>query len=236
VTETRPAPRVAVRAVLVAGFLVAFTVLLIIVELKWGPAHRFDVRVARSLNRTEVDSPAQASWWRAVSNVLSPNVLRLLAALAAVVLWIRQAREAALFVVVAMVGAAVLEALGKALVGRARPVLADPVAHAAGNSFPSGHAMTSFVAFGVLAVLAAPRYRALAIGVGAVAVILVGFSRIALGVHYVTDVLGAWLLGAAWLAATAWLFDARAGGGGGLLRRRSARPAERPEPGRPRGR
>jgi undecaprenyl-diphosphatase len=89
-------------------------------------------------------------------------------------------------------------------------VLLDPLAHASGKSFPSGHAMTSFVAFGVLIVLVHGRRQAIAAVAALVLVPLVGFSRLALGVHYLSDVLGAWLLGATWLLAVHWIFQRRA--------------------------
>jgi undecaprenyl-diphosphatase len=197
------------RAALLILVMLGFTALLVIVELKWGPLHRLDLGWAKSLNRTEVADPDQAQWWRAVSDVLSPTVLRVLSALVAAALWLKGQRSVAIFVVVSMAGAAALESVVKVLVGRARPVFPHPVAHAAGASFPSGHAMTSFVAFGLLVLLVAPRRRTAAIVLGIVAVALVGFSRLALGVHYLSDVLAGWLLGAAWLIATDWFFQVR---------------------------
>jgi undecaprenyl-diphosphatase len=197
------------RAALLILVMLGFTALLVIVELKWGPLHRLDLGWAKSLNRTEVADPDQAQWWRAVSDVLSPTVLRVLSALVAAALWLKGQRSVAIFVVVSMAGAAALESVVKVLVGRARPVFPHPVAHAAGASFPSGHAMTSFVAFGLLVLLVAPRRRTAAIVLGIVAVALVGFSRLALGVHYLSDVLAGWLLGAAWLIATDWFFRVR---------------------------
>jgi undecaprenyl-diphosphatase len=121
----------------------------------------------------------------------------------------RDRRREAVFVVLAITLAAAVESIVKAAVGRARPVFAHPLSHAAGASFPSGHAITSFVAFGLLALLV-PRRARLPAALGAVALsALVGFSRIALGVHYVSDVLGAWLLGAAVLVGTEAWFSRR---------------------------
>jgi membrane-associated phospholipid phosphatase len=196
------------RAALVAALLVGFAVLLAVVELRWSPVHRLDVRTARTLHRTAIDDPDGTRWWRWVSDVLSPTVLRVLALAAVVLLWLRGRRRTAAFVAVTVVGAATLESLTKAMVGRARPVFTDPVAHAAGKSFPSGHAMTSLTVFGLLVILAGRR-RPQAIGAAIVAVAAVGFSRLALGVHYVSDVLGGWLLGTAWLLAVDWFFNRR---------------------------
>ena len=89
----------------------------------------------------------------------------------------------------------------KAAIGRARPGVIEPVIVERGFSFPSGHATLSMVAYGVLAVLLIrsrlPRGIRIAIVVGlAVVVILVGISRIWLGVHYPSDVIGGWTAGA----------------------------------------
>ncbi|HEU4349694.1 MAG TPA: phosphatase PAP2 family protein, partial [Actinoplanes sp.] len=114
------------------------------------------------------------------------------------------------YLIVTGVGALQLDPSVKTLVGRLRPVVDVPVAAAPGNSFPSGHALGSLVVYGalVLVFLAAvpPRRRALFIAVPAVIVFAIGFSRIALGVHYLSDVLAGWLLGATWLSVTAYAF------------------------------
>ncbi|MFN2563229.1 MAG: phosphatase PAP2 family protein [Jatrophihabitans sp.] len=196
------------RAALPAVLLLAFAVLLAVVELRWGPVHRLDLRTARSLHRTAIDDPNQTRWWRWVSDGLSPTVLRVVALVAVIVLWLRGRRRTAVFVAVAVVGAATLELVTKVIVGRARPVFSDPVAHAAGGSFPSGHAMTSLTVFGV-AVIMAGRRRRETVAVAVLAVAAVGFSRMALGVHYLSDVLGGWLLGTAWLLAVDWFFNGR---------------------------
>ncbi|MFF4351076.1 phosphatase PAP2 family protein [Streptomyces sp. NPDC001530] len=89
------------------------------------------------------------------------------------------------------------------LVARPRPATADWATHASGWSFPSGHTTTSAVTAGLLAlaVLArAPRHRkSLASAIGCWAV-LVGLSRVYLGVHWFSDVLGGWLFSLCWLS------------------------------------
>jgi undecaprenyl-diphosphatase len=85
-------------------------------------------------------------------------------------------------------------------------------------SFPSGHAFGSIVGVGALLLvglpLVRPGWRRPLIALGVLIVGLVGFARVGLGVHYLSDVVGGWLIGAAWLAATtagfrAWRRDLR---------------------------
>jgi undecaprenyl-diphosphatase len=79
--------------------------------------------------------------------------------------------------------------------------------------FPSGHvAHTAALAGGLVLVAAAGRARAVAFVGGALVVAVVGFSRLAAGVHYPTDVLGAWLWVGAWLAVLAPWARPTAGG------------------------
>jgi undecaprenyl-diphosphatase len=84
---------------------------------------------------------------------------------------------------------------------RARPELLDPIVVERGFSFPSGHAALSMVAYGVLGVMiwrsaVAPRARRAALAMLAIVILAVGLSRVWLGVHYPTDVLAGWTLGA----------------------------------------
>ena len=205
-TEPRPNRR----APLLLGALIAtWTVLLVLVVSKWAPLHRLDLRVDSELHSVALDHPGQVSFWTWVSRVLHPDVERLAWAVAAIALWFAKRRRAALFVVIVMLGAAVLEAVTKVAVGRARPVFAHAVASAAGKSFPSGHALGAVVAFGLLVLVVPRRFKLVAAIVGGCAVLLVSYSRLALGVHYLTDVVGGWLLGAAWLVLTAWLLADR---------------------------
>lgn len=100
--------------------------------------------------------------------------------------------------------------LVKAFVARTRPELLEPIVVEHGFSFPSGHATLSMVAYGVLAVLVTrsrlPRgVRIAIIGALGVVVLLVGISRVWLGVHYPTDVIGGWTAGAVVVLAFAVL-------------------------------
>jgi undecaprenyl-diphosphatase len=91
----------------------------------------------------------------------------------------------------------------KEYVKRARPPYHE-AAHASGYSFPSGHSMAAFVAYGMLAYILIQlihhrRSRRAAVGVLAGLVLLIGFSRMFLGVHWLSDVVGGFAAGACWL-------------------------------------
>jgi undecaprenyl-diphosphatase len=192
-----------------AVLLAAFVALLVLVVTTWDPLQRLDLRVAGNLHDVALAHPGQVTFWKWVSLVLHPEVERVAAAIIAVVLWLKQRRGPAIFIAVVMVGEAVLETIVKVSVGRHRPEFEHPVADAAGNSFPSGHALGAVVTFGLLVIVVSQRYRIAAAAAGLVAALLVSYARLALGVHYLSDVLGAWLLGLAWLVLAYWLLADR---------------------------
>jgi undecaprenyl-diphosphatase len=110
------------------------------------------------------------------------------------------------FFLAAFVGTQLLVALLKAFFDRARPDVGSVVPLPESAAFPSGHAAAGAASFGALAVLLAERLpsRRLRGRFWLVVVALglaVGLSRIALNVHFVTDVVAGWCLGLAWLAA-----------------------------------
>jgi membrane-associated phospholipid phosphatase len=99
-------------------------------------------------------------------------------------------------------GGSLLNMALKAAVQRARPA-GEAATYAEGWSFPSGHAMNSTVAYGMLAYLLVQRFgRHLGpiVAAAVLVILLVGASRIYLGVHYFSDVAAGFLAGAAWLA------------------------------------
>ena len=104
----------------------------------------------------------------------------------------------------AVLGGEVLNAILKSEFHRGRPEFADPLTTASGFSFPSGHAMEAVILGGALVFIGWPMCRTLrqrivlTTAIGAV-VLLVGMSRIYLGVHYPSDVAAGYAAGAAWL-------------------------------------
>jgi membrane-associated phospholipid phosphatase len=122
----------------------------------------------------------------------------------------RRHRDAALLVVV-LCGAQLLGWILKASFERPRPSFDDPLALAGWFSFPSGHAMSSIALYGALAYVFAgrlhsPKSRLIGLGGVAVLVVAIGFSRLYLGVHYLTDVLAGYSAGLAWLLLVLGLY------------------------------
>jgi undecaprenyl-diphosphatase len=115
---------------------------------------------------------------------------------------------AACFVLVAILGSMVLSYLGKDLIARPRPEFVPHAVVVITNSFPSGHATgaaATYLTLGALLARFQPRRR-LKIYILSLAVFItvaVGLSRLYLGVHWPTDVLAGWTLGAGW-ALTCW--------------------------------
>ena len=110
---------------------------------------------------------------------------------------------------------ALVEAV-KYLVRRPRPHPVESFAHFASYAFPSGHAAHAAAEVLVLWILLLPvvagrgrRAVVSAVTVGVVAMLAVGWSRVALGAHYPTDVVAGWALGVAWATGTAWLATRR---------------------------
>ena len=190
---------------------VPFLVLLVLVRDQWSPLHSLDLRVADNLHRVSVGAPGLVSGLDTISSIFAPIVFRLVCSAAAVWLLARRRYRLALWVLVTTWVAAGLGVATKTLVGRARPTFESPVASAPGMSFPSGHALGSIVGCGVLLLVFLPLLsqagRRVAVPVAVLVVAVVGFARVGLGVHYVSDVLGGWALGLAWMTLSVAAFE-----------------------------
>lgn len=190
---------------------VPFLLLMLLVQANWSPVASLDGEVAAGLNAAVSDSPGLVSVLRAVTSFGDTEVAVLVFVLATVFLLIRGQRRLAAFVVATGAGLIVVVPLTKALIGRARPVVETPVSDLPTNaSFPSGHAAISLVTYGMLALLLVPAVRRTVrpwiVLAAALMAVAVGFTRLALGVHFVTDVLAGWALGAGLLAVTTAAF------------------------------
>lgn len=116
----------------------------------------------------------------------------------------------------------------KSLYARARPAAASAIAAATGYSFPSGHAMGSFIVFGSIAyiVMRQPyrwKWKSAWLALLVTLILLVGLSRIYLGVHWASDIAAGYSAGAVWLATAMVAYES-------LLRLRQLRRGAPPAP------
>ena len=210
--------------VLVTAAALAFTILLVLVRLRWRPLESLDHGAAARLNGLIYGQPLALAAVRDVTMLGSTLVLSAVIVAAVVLLALRRRWRLAAYLVVTGAGALILDPIVKVLVGRLRPVVAHPVAHAPGNSFPSGHALGSIVCYGAIFLVFLPaargRWRTWFAVATAVIIVAVGVSRVLLGVHYISDVVGGWAIGVAWLGLTSFAFE--------LSRTASGRPVSRP--------
>ncbi len=196
-------------AVLVAG--AAFAVLLELVDNDWRAIETGDRALIDAANDFVADRPALVTATKVVTQLGSGRGVTIAIAVTVVFLLIRRLPQLAAYAAVTGLGAGVLTQGIKELVERARPVVDVALSSPSGTSFPSGHALAVTVACGLLLVIFLPAVRRggarkLAIAAAAGVIVLVGLTRVALGVHYLTDVIGGWLLGATWVAVTASAF------------------------------
>jgi undecaprenyl-diphosphatase len=113
--------------------------------------------------------------------------------------WRRQGRFALGLLLVIVLGRGVTE-VQKYWVARARPALEPHLVIVKTSSFPSGHAASSMIFYLTLAVaLAPPRWRRAAAAIAILLSLLVGLSRVMLGVHWPSDVVGGWSFGMFWV-------------------------------------
>jgi undecaprenyl-diphosphatase len=179
-----------------------------------GDTHAFDMSILLALREPgDTDNPIGPAWvetaFADVTALGGYAVLTLLVAGVAIYLLSIGRRATALLVVGAVVSGTVASTLLKLGFDRPRPDLVAHLAHAQSSSFPSGHAMLSAVTYLTLGVLLARvhkkrRTKIIVMTYAITLTLLIGASRVYLGVHWPTDVLAGWALGAAW-AGLWWL-------------------------------
>jgi undecaprenyl-diphosphatase len=168
------------------------------------PLTQFDLAVADLLHRQA--SPIAIELAKGITQLGSPVFIAGWGLLVALVLLARREYLPLGGWVAALVGGALLDGMLKAIFHRPRPTWDVPALTARGFSFPSGHAMGSLIAYGMLVYLVVRGLESHRARVGLVAgavilVLLIGLSRMYLGVHYFSDVIGGYAAGAVWLTA-----------------------------------
>jgi undecaprenyl-diphosphatase len=177
-------------------------------EVSEGETLGFDRAILRGLRSAADPSvPIGPTWLTKAMIDLTAlggySVLALLTLLVAGYLSASGKRGNAILVVTAVSGGALVGNVLKAIFERARPDIVTHLVTVDTASFPSGHAMNSAVTFLTLGALIARtekrrHVRIYIVGAAIALTLLIGFSRIFLGVHYPSDVLAGWAVGAAW--------------------------------------
>ena len=181
-------------------------------EMVEGDTHAVDMAILQAAQSLRTGQPWVSEVMRDLSGLGSTVVLTLFTLIMLGYLLVVGSRTTALLVAVAVIAGSAGVNVLKAQFGRPRPDAAFSELLASGMSFPSGHAAMSAIVFLTLgALLASTRTRTLEqvyiLAAATLMTVLVGTSRIALGVHWATDVLAGWALGTAW--ALVWLLVAR---------------------------
>ena len=168
-----------------------------------------DNRIANELH--EHATRPLTEFFEAVTTLGNGIVLAGVAAIAAYLLARRRYHPEAVLMVLAYGGAQVLSFSLKQAFRRDRPFFTDPLATLSTYSFPSGHATVSIAVYGALTLVLLRRLRGparvLCFAAAVLLVSLIGFSRMYLGVHFLSDVLAGYSVGLAWLALCVVVLD-----------------------------
>lgn len=202
--------RVVLFGVAIALVAIPFATLLFQVIAE-GPLVRVDGSLANRLNDFVHERRGLVPALRAVSWLGGPPWLVAVTVAVGVYVLRRGRVRACWFLAVTALGGSLINTAVKLAVNRPRPVVDHEIATAFGKSFPSGHSMSSTVVYGALLLVLLPavrsrRHRRMVVG-GVIGLVLaIGSSRLCLGVHFLSDVVGGFALGLAWLIASvaAW--------------------------------
>jgi undecaprenyl-diphosphatase len=183
-------------------------------EVIEGETKDLDDRILMALrDRDNPADPVGPPWLEEIGRDMTAvgGVLVLSTVTAAVVgfLLIQRKNHAALFLLIATGGALIASLILKNSFDRPRPDVVPHLSVVMTSSFPSGHSMLSASIYLTLGAMLArmsaqKRLKLYFVGVAMVLTLLVGLSRVYMGVHYPTDVLAGWTIGLAW-ALTCWL-------------------------------
>ena len=180
-------------------------------ELAEGESFGFDSAILTALRRADNPAlPVGPPWLLQgaidISALGGFTLLWLIGLAGTILLLLRGRRQEAVWLVVSFAGSSLLNMWLKSLFHRARPALVPHLAETFNASFPSGHAMSAAAAYLTLAIMLAetqPRraVRLFLIAVATLLVVLIGCSRVFLGVHWPSDVIAGWCVGSAWAMA-----------------------------------
>ena len=193
-------------------------------EVAEGDTQAFDTRILRALrDSADPSKPIGPAWMESslldLTALGGPTVLGLVVLAVAGFLVLQTRYRTALFVVLTSISGELINEAMKHAFNRPRPSIVPHLREVYTTSFPSGHAMESAIVYltlGAILMRVAERRvtKLYCLGIAMLLTMLAGVSRVYLGVHYPTDVIGGWIIGFVW-ASVCWLvaqrFEARAG-------------------------
>ncbi len=181
--------------VLFIALLIAFAELLN--EVREGSALLIDEEILRAINLTS--TPLWDKFYLVMTDMGGLFFIAAMTTLVTTLLVRSGRRYLGTFVVIAVAGAGLISLTLKSLIGRERPSLWEQLISESSYSFPSGHAMgSSILALCIVLALWRTKFRWIAVALSSIYVLLVGYSRLYLGVHYPSDILAGWIVSCAW--------------------------------------
>jgi undecaprenyl-diphosphatase len=205
-----------IAGLVICAVLYAFAVLA--GEVMEGDTHALDIKILEALRKADDRSrPVGPAWLEVALLDLTalggPTVIFLVVGAVVGFLCLQARYRTAMVVAAAAASGEIVNHLLKLLFMRPRPSVVPHLRDVASTSFPSGHAMESAIVYltlGVMLMRVAERRitKMYCLGIAALVTFLVGSSRVYLGVHYPTDVIGGWMLGFLW-ASICWLAERR---------------------------
>lgn len=192
------------RRVLIVGSLFWLPIIIFVGlanEVGEGDTLAFDRAILQSINAAIYD-PALDPYVVALTDVGGTVGAVAMTSGAALLLLARGYRRSAAYAIAVIGGANVMNGLLKALFARDRPSLFETAVFETSYAFPSGHAMlSSAMAFTAIVLAWQTRWRLPVVIAATVYFLTVSFTRLYLGVHYPTDIIGGWCIAAAWSTA-----------------------------------
>lgn len=175
-------------------------------EVREGDTQGFDRAVLVFL-RSNVAFPQLDSAMIVLTDFGGVLAITLMTAAMVTFMWKKRMFSRAAVLLLSMGGIATAVTLLKLIIARERPSDVGSIISEASFSFPSGHSMGSMgLAVAVVLLMWPTRWRVVVLAAAVLYVLTIGFSRLYLGVHYPTDVLAGWLLGAGWVTAVYVIF------------------------------
>jgi undecaprenyl-diphosphatase len=187
-------------------------------EVTEGDTQAFDTKILRALRSPDDPSKPIGPYWIEgalldLTAIGGPTVLALVVMAVLGFLLLQKRFRTALFVAATSFSGEIVDTAMKHAFNRPRPTIVPHLREVFSSSFPSGHAMESAIVYLTLGTIlmrvADSRLTKMyCLGIAILLTVLVGVSRVYLGVHYPTDVIGGWIIGFAW-ASICWLAEER---------------------------